>query len=503
MEKDIKLYFKIYIFWIYFFIIKSNDIHKLNSLSPNLAVLPFKYHHNPYNNNNDVFSSMNYLENIHSSIAYLEIETGTSIKHDIKLTKEIENRIKDQKQFLTIFLIIDDFTFYIDENYFYDDEKNLICRYSRNLSTSYEIKNDLQSKYRHSIYASDYFKVYSDISLEKYNMVKMIFRHSLSLNKNISFSCGKAGLLYNSEKKDDYSDFNFIHQIHSNINNVDYSFLFKFSEVKQFEESEDGLLIIGAESYLKNNNSYEIYSIYAKSKYSMSLQEWRFQGDRLIIGNINNEINNLEFIITFGFEGIEIPYNIFEALNENFFNRYYKNNICMYEEIYNYYIIIYCYNNYFTNIEIGNFPTIQFSIKEIGYNFSFVGEELFYKKDNKYFFKLITRVEVNKKEIKLGRMFLKKYNVIFNSDTKMMTFYRSNNLNKQNNQKTENKEQKNGFLVFLSYAFFCILFLIIGFYFGRKYCIMRRKRFANELEDYNYEYNPDKKDKGKRKLINF
>ena len=84
-----------------------------------------------------------------------------------------------------------------------------------------------------------------------------------------------------------------------------------------------------------------------------------------------------------------------------------------------------------------------------------------------------------------------------------MTFYRSNNLNKQNNQKTENKEQKNGFLVFLSYAFFCILFLIIGFYFGRKYCIMRRKRFANELEDYNYEYNPDKKDKGKRKLINF
>ena len=86
---------------------------------------------------------------------------------------------------MSIFLIIDDFTFYIDDNYFYDEQKNLICRYSSNLSSSYEIKENIKSKYRHSIYASDYFKIYSDFFLSKYEMINIIFRHSLSMNKNI------------------------------------------------------------------------------------------------------------------------------------------------------------------------------------------------------------------------------------------------------------------------------------------------------------------------------
>ena len=166
---------------------------------------------------------------------------------------------------MSIFLIIDDFTFYIDDNYFYDEQKNLICRYSSNLSSSYEIKENIKSKYRHSIYASDYFKIYSDFFLSKYEMINIIFRHSLSMNKNISFSCGKAGLLYNSEKLDSDSNFNFIHQIHSGFKNIDYSFMFKFNEDKIQKKNEGGLLIIGAESYIKNNKNYEIiFNLYKK-----------------------------------------------------------------------------------------------------------------------------------------------------------------------------------------------------------------------------------------------
>jgi len=99
-------------------------------------------------------------------------------------------------------------------------------------------------------------------------------------------------------------------------------------------------------------------------------------------------------------------------------------------------------------------------------------------------------------------MFLKKYSVIFNSDSKMMTFYRINNNNEQTIGKIEGQESKSGFLIFLSYAFICILFLLIGLYLGRKFCIFRRKRYANELEDNNYIYETNKKDiNSNQKLI--
>ena len=64
---------------------------------------------------------------------------------------------------------MDEFSFYIDDNYFMNSQKKLFCKYSSELSSSYEVKSDIESKYRNSIYASDYFKIYTDISLNKYN----------------------------------------------------------------------------------------------------------------------------------------------------------------------------------------------------------------------------------------------------------------------------------------------------------------------------------------------
>ena len=493
---------KIYIFFICIFIITSNNIPKYNKYSsPSLAVLPVKLFSVPDNYTDDILSASDYLDAIHSSLLYLEIEVGKSIKNDIKLPTEFESKIKNKKLFLSIFLVIDDFSFYIDDNYFYNEEKNLICRYSSTLSSSYEIKQDLESKYRHSIYASDYFKIYSDITLEKYNLVQIIFRHSLSVNKNISFSCGKAGLLYNAESQDQHSEINFMHQIHSSLNYVDYSFMFKFDESKSQNEIENGLLIIGAESYVKNNEKYELYSLYTKSKNSMSKQEWRFDAEKIIIGNKNLELDGEEFIIKTEIEEIEIPYAFQEIIDNDFFNKYYQKNICVKEELYSYYIVIYCHCKNFTIDDINNFPKIQFSNRDIRFDFLFLGKELFYRKGERYFLRLITRIESNSKVIKLGRIFLRKYNVIFNSDSKMMTFYKISS-NKQSIQKMENQNSKNGFLIFLSYAFICILFLLIGFYFGRKFCIFRRKRYANELDDNNYVYETNKKDiNSNQKLI--
>ena len=69
---------------------------------------------------------------------YLEIEVGKNI-NQINLTKEEESKIIDKKQILSLFLVIDDYLFYIDDNFFYNDENEKIYRYSSKISTSYEI----------------------------------------------------------------------------------------------------------------------------------------------------------------------------------------------------------------------------------------------------------------------------------------------------------------------------------------------------------------------------
>ena len=82
----------------------------------------------------------------------------------------------------------------------------------------------------------------------------------------------------------------------------------------------------------------------------------------------------------------------------------------------------------------------------------------------------------------------------------MMTFYRISDINKAD-QKSNNKSKK-GILTFLIYVLVCLLFLITGFYSGRKFCAFRRKRLANELIDSDYSYETNNKDlKANKKLI--
>ena len=92
-------------------------------------------------------------------------------------------------------------------------------------------------------------------------------------------------------------------------------------------------------------------------------------------------------------------------------------------------------------------------------------------------------------------------NVIFNSDSKMMTFYKINEI-KDRIEQRENSVTKSNALKILSYIFICLLFLVIGLYLGRKFCILRRKRYAMELDDNDYVYESNSNNyKDDKKLI--
>ena len=133
--KIIALFFiKVYIFLLIFINIKSKESGQENT-SSNIAVIPFKTFYLPNKKITNSFSSKEYMDIIHSSLLYLEIEVGKNIQQT-NLTKEEELKIINNKQFMSLFITLDDYNFYIDDNYFLDKEKKLICRYSSQLSTS-------------------------------------------------------------------------------------------------------------------------------------------------------------------------------------------------------------------------------------------------------------------------------------------------------------------------------------------------------------------------------
>ena len=396
--------------------IKPNEILNEEKLSPNIAILPFKIFHPTDQYNKYRYPCREYINTIHLSIPYVETEIGKNIKN-INLSKEAEFKIKNNKQFITLFLTINDNSFYIEDNYASDDEeKSMLCRYSSKLSTSYELDPNKNIVKGHNDYviSTDLFKIYNDFTMNKYDMIKIEFKHYFDETEKMTFACGEIGILPFSIKKkiEIESSQNLFNQIHNRIKNIDYSFSFIFNNE---DKKEDGLLVIGYESIEKNNN-VELIPFYSKRNSYSDQFEWRFEIDRITIDNENYDFTNEEIIIKTDIEGIEVPYPFHNKLDKLFFNKYYKSKICQSDIINDVYIVTYCNSTQFTTDDIKMFPILNFYKTQIGHNFTFLGDELFYEKDGVYIFKMISYLERYKVDFHFGRIFLKKYKIIFNPE---------------------------------------------------------------------------------------
>ena len=492
---------------LFFIIINANLIKTLDNSNPNIAVFPFKTFYYPPKSSNEQFSSKEYMDTIQSSLIYLDIEIGKDIKND-KINEDISSKLLNNKQFISLFLVVDNYDFYIDDNYFYNEEKKKICHYSTFLSTSYEEEqnNNITNNMKEAVIAADYLKVYNDKNLNnKCNYIKISFRHKYDKDKNIAFACGSVGLLAPTNQFFIETKTNFINQIHESFNKIDYSFSIQYNNKDNLEDMDDGILIIGEESLEKKQNQ-ELIPIYAKPKgYGGGKLEWEFNINQITIGNKIIESDNLEsdfdILIKSSIDGIQIPYFFYQELNSIFFNKYYSNKICQFELVNNLYVIISCDSDKFKKEDILSFPEINFLKYKLGFNFTFTGKELFVKKGNKYFFKMVSYFQKHLHSFNFGRLFLKMYKVIFNSDSKAMYFldvYKNKKIIKND----EIKNNRNITLLSFSYIFIGIVFLVIGIFFGRRYCLKKRKLYANELEDDNYIYDSGmNKQKNGKKLM--
>ena len=114
-------------------------------------------------------------------------------------------------------------------------------------------------------------------------------------------------------------------------------------------------------------------------------------------------------------------------------------------------------------------------------NFTFIltYEDLFYKINEIYFFLFYFNLEWAK-GFRLGKIFFKKYNIIFDQDGKTLGIY-----------KQYKSIEKRGFNYQILIIIVCVLIIIVMFFYIKYLSPLRKRRIrANELEDqFSYESN--------------
>ena len=106
---------------------------------------------------------------------------------------------------------------------------------------------------------------------------------------------------------------------------------------------------------------------------------------------------------------------------------------------------------------------------------------------------MIVNLQYGYNDIVFGKIFIKKYQVIINSEQKYISFYKNNSVdkaekNEEINNNFANGNKKYNFIYIIIFILTGGLILVFGIFLGQKYFNKKRRIYANELEDNNYVY---------------
>ena len=335
----------------------------------NIAVIKFKTYYPMISNilnDNYNFVERDYVKSIVLSKIYLELEIFDE-KNNKTGTKQVLNTFFDSNA--------NTFSFISPNNIYNSEETNFLCNYNISLSDSLEVNTDKNI-------LEENFKIYSDFSMSKYNYIPLKC-YKRDLNDSI---CGKIGvdllLQFNSDKT------NFVPQILKHLNTSDKSYAFKYLNNSN---NDEGIFILGdIYNYLNNSeyNESDLISFYSQTT------TWEISMDSIILEGYNissNDIYDYIYVsISPEYEGLVFSEYYINILNNIFFDKYFKDNICRIESVGSNptYTIVSCDGNKFGKNDILKFPKIIFTRFKFDFNITFDGEELFYYKNNRYFFRV-------------------------------------------------------------------------------------------------------------------
>ena len=339
-------------------------------------------------------------------------------------------------------------------------------------------------------------------------------------------TCSIIGLKLNNKDIFKETPKNFIYylmQYYSNKKEKNNNLNSFYWTIKYDNENDNiGYFSIGDPPHIYEPNNYKFKSFKEINiEYGYSSLSWDIKFKEIYLNKSlynssnNNELNhNLIYLKKYndGHKCIFYPeINIFlgtieyfNTIKKEFFKKFFLKNICFEKKVYiseinstiidglgGLYNIIYCDKNKIEKYGItkfySEFPSINFYHKLINYTFIFSGKELFYeeKKENKLYFLISIKNNAVDQWI-FGKIFMKKYQVIFNSEMKTIGFYINiNNYNNQYNNLLIYTNKK--VIVLILIIMVILLLLIIGnlLYKYRKKFFYNKKIIVKELEMTN------------------
>ena len=294
-------------------------------------------------------------------------------------------------------------------------------------------------------------------------------------NCEIMTQPGILGLLIAQVKnlEENIDDLNFIDQLKAKNLISSYDFYFNF------ENQKSGNLIIGSRPHELEKEKYnELNYVTMKTSSTNGELDWSIKFDQIYLGN--KKMQQIKpMILRVGFGLITGYYEWEYALINEFFSKYIDSKICFKENTNDLGSSLhYFYCN--KNVDLSEFKPFIFTINEFNYNFTLTKDDLFLDVGDKYVFLMAFG---GFSELILGYPFLKKYQLIFNQNTKTIGFY------------LENKEENSSYLSVKYIITICILTLfllsliIVAFLFFWK----KKKDKQNATELLDEQFNDNKK----------
>lgn len=432
-----------------FFLLNIIFINFINSI----IVLPLR----KVQPNINLTNSYEFINHFLSNNLYTIIKIGDPYQ-------DLEINIKEE---VTVFSIN---SFYCNLNEFYD----------RNISKTFinltQFKENIFNFYDCCI-AEESFYFYTDLELKKEKKIeniKFIYEKEKKVGKEIYNNCGQISLgfiNYYNEK----NDYDFITELKKLGFINDYTWTIKFVEKDKTVNNIEGYLIIGDYPHIYDNINYKEINLRGTLN-NMEENNWNLEFQKISVNN-TQLTHYMIGVISFNKNYIMGTEEYKTTINYMFFNKYIDDGICFDDNINSHYFLFYCKSNAFNEKDIDKFPSLDFYHFQYNVTFSFNGSDLFFENNGYYYF-LVIFDRYNYRNWQLGKLFLKKYQLIFNSDSKMINYYIENNdIKKNEDGKIKNKE-----IIIIILIIIVIISFIVGMVIGR-FIYNNKKQKANLMKE--------------------
>ena len=293
---------------------------------------------------------------------------------------------------------------------------------------------------------------------------------TLMLGTELAYNeCGALGLrLINSHESS--NDLSFIYQIKKYANLDSYTFTLKY------KNDEEGDLIIGAYPHVYDNKFNEKNFLYSKAGSNKNGVNWVLNFDIIRYNNKSVNVGSKKSLINIEYGLIQAPFKYKNYFKNNFYGDRCSEKFNDRRNV----TIVHCSSNF----DITSFKDLIFELKDIETQFVFTYKDLFIKENNEYIFGIVFDEDVDAKDPTwiFGKPFMKKYELVYDLDRKIIGLY------KEGNESPSEKSKVN--VVFIILLVILILAVAGLSYFIFFYLKKTRKSRAFELNDDNFDYVP-------------